>query len=196
MWFLYHILILKNIDRGIRKSKRVGNFFNLIFMKFLSSILLAVFICSAGIVNAQTDEETLASKNRIAELLNLDLSSNSGIESLDKFVEAVQDAADESVAISTALDEMNQRITNKTNTPSLSELTELSTRINNLAKAVTEASKLSIDAAKGLKELKSSPMKILSATNTLNNAKNALETIAKESVYQVKTISGMIKAIS
>lgn len=164
-------------------------------MKFLSSVLLAVFICSAGIVNAQTEEETQASKNRIAELLNLNLSSNSGIEPLDKFVNAVQDASDESIAISKSLDEMTQRMNGETDTPSVTELTGLSTRISNLASSTAEASKLSVDAVKSLKEVKKSPMKMVSATNSLNNAKKALEIITKEISYQVKTVSGMIKAV-
>lgn len=119
--------------------------------------MLAVFICSAGIVNAQTDEETQASKNRIAELLNLNLSSNSGIEPLDKFVNAVQDASDESIAISKSLDEMTQRMNGETDTPSVTELTGLSTRISNLASSTAEASKLSVDAVKSLKRGKKEP---------------------------------------
>lgn len=136
----------------------------------------------------------MESKDRISELLNLNLSTDSGIESLDNFTGAVKDAADETVEISSSLEKINQGIQDKTVIPTLTELTELGTRANNLSKSVVEASKLSVEAAKGLKELKS-PMKILSATNTLNEAKDALETISKESVYQSKTIANMIKSV-
>lgn len=165
-------------------------------MKFLSSFLIAVFILSAGIVNAQTDSEADESKSRIAELLSIGLSATSGIEDLDNFVEAVQSASDESVSISKSLDSMTQRMDEGSNIPSITEVTELSTRVNGLVSSTTEASKLSVDAVKSLKEVKKNPLKIASATKTLNNAKDALEIIVKESTYQVKTVSSLLKAVA
>lgn len=157
-------------------------------------MLVVLFFFSTTVANAQMSAIN-ESTERIAELLKIDLSTQCGIESVDNLTAAVKSAADQTVVISKILEDLTQRINSKSNIPTLDELKNVENKIKELANAVTEAGKLVPDAAKGLKELKN-PMKIKSTTKSLNETKKALEIIAEESAYQVKTIAEMISAIS
>ncbi len=164
-------------------------------MKHLSSFLLVViFAFSANVVNAQMSAIN-ESKERIAELLKIDLSAKCGIESIDNFAAAVKSVADKTSETSNILVSLTDRINNKTDIPTVDELKGVENHIKELSKSVTEAGNLAVEAAKGLKELKN-PMKIKGATKSLNDTKKALEIIVKEMEFQVKTIAEMFTSIS
>lgn len=150
--------------------------------KFLMCAVAMLFMGSVA-ATAQTPEEKQASDERIA-VLKADRPKDCGVKEIDDVVAKCKTIADATVAIADATAVASGE-------KSLPNGEELLAKVESTIKELTDVGTLMGGAASALTSVKN-PLKLKSATKSLNYAKDVVAAASEELPYQAKLIKNLI----
>lgn len=146
-------------------------------MKKLLMCVAAMF-CLAGTVSAQTAEQKQASDERL-EKLRTERPKECGVQEIDKLADKCKTMADATLGVAA----VTETLTTGDTDALAQQVADLTARLQGVGNDLSDASKMLADATNTLKSIKN-PMKVKSATKSLNYANEIIATVPLEIAYQ------------
>lgn len=139
---------------------------------------VATIACMMGTVSAQTAEQKQASDERL-EKLRMEQPKDCGVQEIDGLVAKCKTMADATLGIAA----VTETLTTGDADALMQQLSDLTARLQGVGNELNDAMKMLSDATNSLKSIKN-PMKVKSATKSLNYANEIIATVPLEIAYQ------------